>query len=209
MPAQRAERSRGDEQSSRAEQPRNSGRSRKAGTGAVRITSGTLRGRTLLTPGDALTHPMGAREKLALFNMINEHLPGSSVLDVFAGSGALGIEALSRGAKAVLFIDNDRRACEVIKQNLAGLGLSDSASRVLKGNVFEILDSLPEKFELIIADPPYDAFDANRIGSLVRVLAHPGGILVLSHPGEAPEIPEVKLLKTRRYARAHISIYQS
>ena len=70
----------------------------------IKIASGIFRGRSIKSPKSSLTHPMGAREKLALFNMIVDDLPGSLVLDAFAGSGALGIEALSRGASEVVFV---------------------------------------------------------------------------------------------------------
>ena len=75
----------------------------------IKITSGKFRGRVIKSPNSRLTHPMGAREKLALFNMINDFLPGAQVLDAFAGSGALGIEAISRGAKSAAFIEKNAK----------------------------------------------------------------------------------------------------
>lgn len=167
----------------------------------VRITSGKYRGRTLKTPGGA-THPMGAREKLALFNMIAENLPEATVLDAYAGSGALGIEALSRGAKAVVFADKSRLATDVIKKNLADLGLNNSSVFTSDINNFQTA----EKFDLILADPPYDKFQYEEIETLTKFLSEKG-IMVLSHPGEALELPGLNLLKTRQYARARISIY--
>ena len=83
----------------------------------VTVTSGKYRGRRILTPGLG-THPMGSREKLALFNMLTGKIEGATVLDAFAGSGALGIEALSRGAFKVIFVDNSKKATEVISKNL-------------------------------------------------------------------------------------------
>ena len=80
----------------------------------LRITSGNYRGRKIATPGGK-THPMGERERLALFNMIGPFIPEAMVLDAFSGSGALGIEALSRGAKHVVFVDIDKKAFETIK----------------------------------------------------------------------------------------------
>ena len=89
----------------------------------VRITSGRFKGRKIATPGGE-THPMGERERLALFNMISEHLPGAMVLDVFAGSGALGIEALSRGAGKVVFVDSSQKATRCIRGNLLSLDIA-------------------------------------------------------------------------------------
>lgn len=168
----------------------------------VRITSGEYRGRTLKTPGGA-THPMGAREKLALFNMISGYVPGAVVLDAYAGSGALGIEALSRGAESVVFVEKSPVAASVIKKNLSELGL---VAEVATSDVANFQPK--EKFDLILADPPYDKFDADKIKDLVKFLTS-GGILVLSHPGEAPEIPGLEFLKSRKYAGARISIYKS
>jgi len=169
----------------------------------IRITSGKYRGRSIKSPNSKLTHPMGAREKIALFNMISEFLLNSKVLDAYAGSGALGIEALSRGAKNVVFVEKSQRTINIIKQNLEELGLSNSAKTI----VSDIKNfSLEDKFDVIIADPPYDSFEVFGIVQLAELLKD-GGIFALSHPGEAPEIEGLRLQKTHKYAGAHISIY--
>ena len=167
----------------------------------LRITSGIYRGRVIETPGGA-THPMGERERLALFNMISMYLQDSSVLDVFAGSGALGIEALSRGAKSVCFVDHNIAACRTIKQNATALGLE--SYEVIKGDAYQLDDST--KYDVVLADPPYDKYDAKKIAGLNSLVAD-GGVLVLSHPGEAPALPGMKLAKSRQYAGATVSIY--
>ena len=167
---------------------------------SVKITSGKLRGRSIRTPSGK-THPMGKRERLALFNMINEILSDAKVLDAFAGSGALGIEAISRGATEVVFVEKDARAVNLIRQNLANLNID---ARVVLSDVINFVDKA--NFDLILADPPYDDFKIEPIIRLVKLL-RPGGTLVLSHPDEALEISGLKLLKTRTYAAAHISIY--
>ena len=89
----------------------------------VKITSGLFRGRELKAPQNGITHPMGSREKLALFNSLNEKIEGKIILDVFAGTGALGLEALSRGATHVTFIEADKKAAEILKQNAILLGV--------------------------------------------------------------------------------------
>ena len=164
----------------------------------VKITSGIHRGRTISTPGNG-THPMGERERLALFNMLG-NLAGLKVLDAFAGSGALGIEALSRGAQEVVFVEKNWSACQVVKGNLNSLGIS--------GEVFctDVTKLETGEFEVILADPPYDNFDPEIIETLASHLTS-GGTLVLSHPGEAPDIAGLTLEKTRRYAGAHLSFY--
>lgn len=171
----------------------------------IRITSGKYRGRVIRTPGGK-THPMGERERLALFNMIIDYLPGSKVLDVFSGSGALGIEALSRGAKSVVFIENDHSACQTIRANVAELGIDSSLVQLIEGDCYQILTSTPNKWDIVLADPPYDKYDSERIKQLADVVAV-DGIVVLSHPGNPPVLPGLKLLKSRNYANATISLF--
>lgn len=168
----------------------------------IRITSGIYRGRTIESPRSKLVHPMGAREKLALFNMIQNFLPGAAVLDAFSGSGALGIEALSRGAKEVVFVEKNPKISQIIKKNLEKLGLE--AEVVVKDVKSFITD---KKFEVIIADPPYDNFELDGVLNLTNYLKD-GGVLVLSHPGSVPVISSLKLTDTRKYAGANISIYR-
>lgn len=167
----------------------------------ITITGGKYRGRKITTPGGA-THPMGSRERLALFNMLTGKIEGALVLDAFSGSGALGIEALSRGASEAVFVEKNRVATEIIKQNLADLSAD---GKVIKGSVKDVAANLGE-FEVVLADPPYDNFDITEVEALVP-LVKKDGVLVLSHPGEAPEINKLKLAKTRKYAGASISVY--
>ncbi|MBQ1373522.1 RsmD family RNA methyltransferase [Candidatus Saccharibacteria bacterium] len=175
----------------------------------IRITSGIYRGRSIKSPASALTHPMGSREKLGLFNMIAEYLPGATVLDAFAGSGALGIEALSRGAQRVIFVENASAAIHAITANCKALGIAPTQAVLYRGKVSTFCNEfvLEEgEIRVILADPPYDDFDLAELNKLPKCLAS-GGILVLSHPGSAPPLPELELQKTRKYAGATISIY--
>ncbi len=168
-------------------------------SGALRLTGGVFSGRKISTPGEK-THPMGERERLALFNMLGR-LTGLSVLDAFAGSGALGIEALSRGASSVVFVEKNAAAARVIRENLAALGTD---GEVIVSDVADV--ELGEKFDIIIADPPYDSYDIEKVLPLASLLKD-GGTLVLSHPGEAPAMGGLVLEKTRQYAAAHLSFY--
>lgn len=151
---------------------------------------------------------MGERERIALFNMIADYVPGNFILDVFAGSGALGIEALSRGAGFVFFMDNDKRACDIITENLISLGLYGRRGGAMQANAYQVLRTATDRFGIVLADPPYDEYNERKIKILARVVADPGGILVLSHPDEAPELPGLELWKTKQYAAAHISVYK-
>ncbi len=160
---------------------------------------------------------MGAREKLALFNMLQSHLAsrggstapsnpspfaGLAILDAYAGSGALGIEAISRGATSVTFLEKSPRVAAIIRKNLQSLDLS---APIITGTAEKA--NLP-LFDLILADPPYDAFQLDGISRLTQFLA-PHGILALSHPcNTAPHLPGLTSLVSRTYARARLSIYQ-
>ena len=169
----------------------------------IKITSGKFRGKAIKSPNSELTHPMGAREKLALFNMISEYLSGAVVLDAYAGSGALGIEALSRGASYAMFVEKNPRIAGIIRKNLVELGLTEQTS-VFEWDIKNFLP--PRDFDVILVDPPYDNFDVRGVENLAKFLKKTG-VLVLSHPGEAPEISSLKLNRTRKYAAARISIY--
>ena len=166
----------------------------------IRITSGLYKGHKITTPGGK-THPMGSRERIALFNMISEYISGSRVLDAYAGSGALGIEALSRGAADVEFLEKSPTVAKGIRNNLRGLDLK---ARVFAGDAIDFTTN--DGFDLILADPPYDDYDLAGVEYLAGFLKS-GGIMILSHPDASPEISELKLLKTRKYAAAHLSVY--
>ena len=187
---------------------------RKEKGGRVRITGGELGGRVIDTPkGD--THPMGERERLALFNMLGESVESTKVLDAYAGSGALGIEALSRGALKVVFVEKNAGACRAIRENLRKLGVSASRvgveetkveekAEIVQGDVSNYMTD--DKFDVILADPPYDKFETEGIVHLVQFLRK-DGVLILSHPEEAPELVGMVLEKSRKYAGARISVY--
>ena len=172
-------------------------------TESIRITSGELKGRSILSPGLKSVHPMGAREKIALFNMVFDYLPGAKVLDAFSGSGALGIEALSRGAGFVTFIEKNANVARVIRENVKAVGLEER-SKVFVGDVEAFL--CDEKFKVIMADPPYDDFRIEKVNYLTKFLGD-DGIFVLSHPGPAPVVVGLKLTKTHKYANANLSVY--
>ena len=184
----------------------------------ITITGGKYGGRKISTPGGK-THPMGSRERLALFNMLGATCEGATVLDAFAGSGALGVEALSRGASFVVFVDNSSDAVRVISRNLAELGINDSF-KIVKESFPQVfpqggLADLEgfggfDGFDVVLADPPYDKFESLDFGLWSEFLENflrEDGVFVLSHPGEAPVFEELELLKTRKYAAAHLSVY--
>ncbi len=193
---------------------------------SFRVGSGEFKGMKLDFPKDSRTHPMGAREKLALFNMVSTS--GMRVLDVYAGSGALGIEALSRGAREVVFVEKVPKVAATIRENLRKIGLEGaekgaSAEEGAKGRLVKVFAESAQKFaergefqgefDYILADPPYESFREGarveeELVSLVGLLA-PGGRLVLSSPASmiALELEGLEIMTTRTYAGARITIY--
>lgn len=165
----------------------------------LRIVSGIYGGQFVEAPKTSATHPMGERERMAIFNRIRDEVPGRRILDAFAGSGAIGIEALSIGAAHVDFMENHPKAIKAIKQNLTKLNCGDRAT---------ILRAPDGEYGIIFADPPYDNPQYDIVAVLVSHLV-PGGILVLSHPENPlpPAFSYLELVSDRKYAAAHIKIY--
>lgn len=172
----------------------------------MQVISGIYKNHKIESPNSELTHPMGSREKLALFNMLQPYLEGAAVLDAFAGSGALGIEALSRGAKNVIFVEKSAKIAKVIKNNLRAAAPEANAT-VITGDIKNFVPN--QSFDLIIADPPYQIFDSALIAPLFDHL-YSNGILALSHPKDnrVLEFENAKLLKSHAYSGATISIFQ-
>lgn len=122
----------------------------------MRVIAGSVKGHGLVAPKGEATRPTADRVKEALFSMLQPVLPGASVIDLFAGSGALGIEALSRGARQATFVERDRRALDSLRRNLGTTGLGDRAV-VLERDVGAVLSAAPEgaPFDIAFLDPPY------------------------------------------------------
>ena len=156
----------------------------------TRVIAGTLRGRKLRTlAGDAL-RPTAARARSGLFDWLAPRLPGARVLDLFAGTGALGIEALSRGAREGVFVERSARSLAVLHRNLNALDLAAS-TRVVRGDCARALPRESGHFDVILADPPYaGAARAELLAS--EALADrvaPGGVLVVERSRRADVLP--------------------
>lgn len=153
---------------------------------------------------------MGSRERLALFNMLQPYLEGAEVLDAYAGTGALGIEALSRGAMFATFVEKSPQVARLIRENLKAVG-DDLEYAVEAKSVGDFARDPAQagKYDLIFADPPYDKFDAQEVEKLAKLLKT-DGILALSFPFRlgAPEISGLELQTARKYAAAGIAIYR-
>lgn len=171
----------------------------------LKITSGDLKGKNIKSPKLKTTHPMGSRERLALMNIIGPEIKDSIILDCYAGTGAIGIEALSRGVKHVTFIEKDPKAVAVLKENLKALGLSEK-SRVIKTDADKI--DFDDKFDFVIADPPYDKkFSVQTLNDLGHLSKKR---FILSHPSTFdPHALDLKLISTKSYAAARLSVYEN
>ena len=162
--------------------------------GGTRITGGSLRGETLrVLPGDAV-RPTRARVRAALFAIIGSELPAARVLDLFAGSGALGAEAISRGAAFALFVEVDRRALEVLEENRRRLALL-AQSAVLALDLYRSTPPADRPFDLLLLDPPFEDLrgrDPARdpwevIARVAAACLRPGGRIALEAPkGTSP-----------------------
>ena len=178
----------------------------------MRVITGSARGCQLKELEGMETRPTTDRVKEGLFNIIQFDIEGRKVLDLFAGTGQLGIECLSRGAASAVFVDRRADAVKLIRENLKATKLSDRA-RVVSGDSMEFLKSLREQFDLIFLDPPYEA------GLLEPAIAHiarfdilsPHGIIVAEHPAgrTLPALTEpYHLHRTYRYGKIGLTIYR-
>ena len=174
----------------------------------VRIIAGKYGGRVIDAPDRSSTHAMSERARNALFNSITAELPGARVLDAFAGSGSLGIEALSRGANDVVFVEKDRIAAKIIQKNIDLLKINQA--KVIKTSVSNWLNTSEiEKFDIIFADPPYHDTQFSTVKRLFGLLK-PGALMVLSHPGkgEVPSKTGVVVVDNRSYGNLNLTLYR-
>lgn len=177
----------------------------------VRIIAGEFGGRRIHAPRNRRTHPMSERARGALFNSIFEEIVGANVLDAFAGTGAIGLEALSRGAKYVTLVEKDRTAAKVIGQNIDTLRLDDSRIKLVQAPVGSWSgNNIDTEFDIIFADPPYWDIQLSTVEKLFRHLK-PDGLMVLSYSGRGEDLPEAKgivVVDVRSYSGANLAFFR-
>jgi 16S rRNA (guanine966-N2)-methyltransferase len=174
-----------------------------------RVVGGSLAGRTLHAPPGRGTRPTLDRVREALFNILAPRVQDAVVLDLFAGTGALAIEALSRGARLAILVEPDPRVRPVIHRNLASLGLSDSTD-VWASTAERAVGRLPAaRFNLIFCDPPWDMGVPEKVAAALPRLLVPGGLAVVERPIEAPRLhePGLRLVDDRRYGRTKLDFW--
>ncbi len=177
----------------------------------MRVITGTARGRKLAAPQGLDTRPTSDMAKEALFSIIQFEVEGALVLDLFAGSGQLGIEALSRGARAAVFVDASREANQVITQNLEHTRLKDRA-RIAMMDAVAFFKTVREPFDIALLDPPYGK---GLIGTVLPLLAPcmaPGGIIICETERDEM-LPEAAgtfaVRKEYRYGKAKLTTYRA
>lgn len=174
----------------------------------MRVIAGKLGGRQFNSPGGHRTHPMSEKMRGAMFGVLGD-IKGLTVLDPFAGSGALSFEAISRGAKSAMLLDNDKLAQVTIDDNILNLGLADQVTFIPANATSWSRRNSQKKYDLILADPPYDRLPFAVIEAVVRNLA-PTGTYVLSWPSqyEHPKLYGLEVIANKVYGDAQLVFYQ-
>ena len=178
----------------------------------MRVIAGKARGIQLQTPQGMLTRPTIDRVKEALFSILQFELPGAKVLDLFGGTGQLGIEALSRGASRAVFVDSSREACQLIRSNLKKTHLEQDAV-VIQRDYMDYLNQCHEQFRLILLDPPYaEIFLENSIKRITEIdILQSNGIIATERPlgKELPwEFPGFTRSKDYKYGQILLTFYR-
>lgn len=171
----------------------------------MRVIAGKARGKNLKAPQGLETRPTSDKTREAVFGSIQFDITDASFLDVFAGSGAMGIEALSRGAKEAFFIDNSKEAVSCINENLKFTGLNGV---VLRDDSLAVLKRIDKRFDFIFVDPPYKSGIYESVIRIVceRELLNDDGKLILEHDGtlDVSDIECIEIVKEKKYGKAHV-----
>jgi len=154
----------------------------------VRIIAGQFKGRRIVAPAGTDTRPTSDRLRETLFNVLAPVVAGARVLDGFAGTGALGLEALSRGAASVVFVENDPRALKALESNVDACG-ARNACAIIRLDFLAARPTPP--FDLVLLDPPYSIDDVPRVLEYAAGLATPNGRVVLEHSSKRPSPEQV------------------
>jgi 16S rRNA (guanine966-N2)-methyltransferase len=172
----------------------------------VRIVAGSRKGARIFAPKGKETRPTGDRVREAAFNLIGP-VDDASVLDLFAGSGAMGLEALSRGAESAVFVESDHEACRTIERNLAKLGLTGAT--VLCRDAVQALAAEGRTYDLVLCDPPYGFAGHAHIGPYLKRVLGPNGLLVYETGAkEQPELEGLTVRTSRTYGSARLTLFE-
>jgi len=183
--------------------------------GTIRIVAGEFRGRRLRVPPGVDVRPTADRVREALFAILGDAVRGVHVLDLYAGSGALGLEALSRGASRVTFVEHDRAAIRTRRANIASIG-GASRCRLVRGRVEDVLErpGTLDEAGVIVADPPYADHPGERLlAALSRAgVIAPAGWVAIERDARGPSPPDradrLRIVRRARYGRAAIDVFR-
>ena len=175
----------------------------------MRIIAGRLRSRKLQAPKGRLTRPTSDRVREALFNLVESRLDleDADVLDLFAGTGALGLEALSRGAIAVTLVESNAAVLKIARQNAASLGVNEAVDSLRSDAVAFLERYSGPAFDLILADPPYALDALRRLPDLVCPHLKPHGLFALEHDARYDFTGDTRLVTSRTYGRTVLSLF--
>jgi len=180
----------------------------------MRVLAGTLKGQRLTTPKGRTTRPTADQVRIACLDTLMPYLEAGPFLDLYAGAGGVGIEALSRGAPAAVFVERDRQAAVALEDNIARLALTDRA-RLLRQDVSKALATLGRegaRFAVVFLDPPYASPEA--AATLEAIVAsgclQPGAVVVAQHPTKSPFVPPSTLMlwKDRRFGETTLTFFR-
>jgi 16S rRNA (guanine966-N2)-methyltransferase len=172
----------------------------------MRIIAGEHRGTRIFAPKGEETRPTSDRVREAAFNLIGP-VDEAAVLDLFAGSGAMGLEALSRGAATVVFVETDREACRTIDRNIEKLGVAGAT--VLQRDVFQVLAAERRIYDLILCDPPYGFDKDPRLAPyLARALARDGLLVYETTSRREPALDGLSTRTSRTYGSARLTLFE-
>ena len=149
------------------------------------------------------------RVREAVFSSLGALVPNASVLDLYAGSGSIGLEALSRGAAGVIFVERDRKALASLRDNIEAVGLG---GEIVGGDVLSFLETSSARFDLVFIDPPYDRplASVEEVLGLVKTRLRAGGVVVVHRRAESgiPEVPGLGMVDCRRYGDTEITRFE-
>lgn len=175
----------------------------------VRLIAGEYGGRVLDAPSGERTHPMGERIRGALFNSLGTSVRDARVLDVFAGTGAIGLEALSRGAKTAWFVERDPLAFKILSANIDRVGATERAETSKAALGAWVKTYRGEPFDFIFADPPYNKPQDELVEKLFRFLAADGQLILSHATRHEPILLKSERIDSRAYGDATLSFYRS
>ena len=177
----------------------------------MRVITGIARGRRLITLEGNDVRPTSDRVKEAMFSIINFDIPGADVLDLFAGSGQLGIEALSRGAKSACFVDMAKASCDVVRENLKNMAIP-AQTRVVNMNSIDFLKNVNYSCDIALLDPPYNQGMIEKTLPLLEPKMSDRGKILCEHELglQLPEkVGRFVLAKKYKYGKIEISLYKT